>query len=372
MPPIPSRLPEEALSLLSAAERRYKHISEALIPELRRFIGPISLQQQLADGVREDTLALSRQIEALDIMVDDQQGEKNRKELREIVNDLQRKLESLRKDTRAALLASKRAIDANQKASREELLTFSAAALSAGKTSSEKTAEDALMKANSDVTDALRRTISLMQSELERSVLSTQLLDESTSTLRSTSLQHDTLSSVMSTSKQLVTALEKSDWLDRVLILSGFVFFILVVLFILKQRIVDRGMRIAFWWTRFIPSFGDDAELLRQAEKGMASVVGEVSGSVASAITSAVSMASSMIHVASFTSSAIPSISSTPISEPSASLNEQAPSSVLSSVISETSGPSASTSSIVVVESEAPTSVITQAAPSDIPVHVEL
>lgn len=32
------------------------------------------------------------------------------------------------------------------------------------------------MQANNDVTEALRRTINLMQGELERSVLSTQLL----------------------------------------------------------------------------------------------------------------------------------------------------------------------------------------------------
>ena len=121
------------------------------------------------------------------------------------------------------------------------------------------------MKTNSDVTDALRRTVSLMQAELERSVLTTQMLDSSTATLRSTSFQHDTLNSVMSTSKQLITALEKSDWLDRILIISGFVFFLLVVLFILKQRIVDRGFKIAFWWTKFLPDFSSDEELLRSA-----------------------------------------------------------------------------------------------------------
>jgi len=32
------------------------------------------------------------------------------------------------------------------------------------------------MKANSDITEALRRTVNLMQGELERSVLSTQML----------------------------------------------------------------------------------------------------------------------------------------------------------------------------------------------------
>ena len=44
--------------------------------------------------------------------------------------------------------------------------------------------EDALMKANNDVTEALQRTIGLMQGELERSVLSTQLLGAPHSSLR--------------------------------------------------------------------------------------------------------------------------------------------------------------------------------------------
>jgi protein transport protein SEC20 len=62
------------------------------------------------------------------------------------------------------------------------------------------------------------------------------------------------LTGLLGTSKQLVTALEKADWLDRLLIFVALIFFALVVLFILKQRIVDRGLRIAFWWTRFLPS----------------------------------------------------------------------------------------------------------------------
>ena len=57
----------------------------------------------------------------------------------------------------------------------------------------------------------------------------------------------------MITSKHLITALEKSDWLDRLLVLAALAFFVLTVLFILKQRIVDRGLRMAFWWTRFVP-----------------------------------------------------------------------------------------------------------------------
>ena len=213
------------------------------------------------------------------------------------------------------------------------------------------------MKANADVTDGLRRTIALMQTELERSVLSSQMLADSTTTLRSTSSQHDILSSVMYTSKQLVTALEKSDWLDRVLILSGFFFFIMVVLFILKQRIVDRGIRLAFWWTRFIPSFSDDAALLQSVEKGMANAVVSVTSSLS-------------VVAASLASSIPPLITSLP--PPSSIVVASSPlvdSSATSSVLAE---------SATVTFQETPLSVKDTNAhekPQDapvVPVHIEL
>ena len=166
------------------------------------------------------------------------------------------------------------------------------------------------MKANADVTDGLRRTIALMQTELERSVLSSQLLEDSTTTLRSTSSQHDTLSSVMYTSKQLVTALEKSDWLDRVLIFSGFFFFIMVVLFILKQRIIDRGIRLAFWWTRFIPSFSDDAALLQGVEKGIANAVLSMTSSL-SVVAASLASSIPLITISSTASSPLMDVSAT-------------------------------------------------------------
>ncbi|PPQ79393.1 hypothetical protein CVT25_002663 [Psilocybe cyanescens] len=365
MPPLPSKLPEEAISLISVIERRYKHISEVEVPNLRQCVGPASVQQSLAEDVREDTVALTRQIESLGLMVDDQPGAKTRKELRDIADDFQKKLDSLRRDTRTALLASKKAMDQLSKSNRDELLAFSST-MSEKQTSSEKT-EDALMKANSDVTDALRRTIALMQNELERSVLTTQMLDESTKTLRSTSTQHDTLNNLMYTSRQLVTALEKSDWLDRILILSGLAFFFLVVLFIVKQRIVDRGIRIAFWWTRFVPSFGDDAELLRSAEKGAASIVVEATSSFSVA---AVSVASSLIPVASTILASIPS------AIPTSSIISELSSSATSQISQPAPSPAETPAA---VEDEAPTIVVDPTIPSTVAeetseavVHVEL
>ena len=74
----------------------------------------------------------------------------------------------------------------------------------------------------------------------------------STASLKATTTNHDMLTGLLGASKQLVTALEKADWLDRLLIFARLAFFALVVLFILKQRIVDRGLRIAFLVDVFI------------------------------------------------------------------------------------------------------------------------
>ncbi|KAG7090695.1 hypothetical protein E1B28_009790 [Marasmius oreades] len=153
---------------------------------------------------------------------------------------------------------------------REELLRSSA--VSQRTKASGNASENALMDANNKVTESLRRVVGVMQGELERSVLSVQMLESSTKTLQATSTAHDTLTFTMDTSKTLINALVKADWQDRALIIAGFVLFLAVVLFIVKERLVDRGLRIAFWWTRFIPSFREDEELLKAAMKEAAAV----------------------------------------------------------------------------------------------------
>lgn len=131
------------------------------------------------------------------------------------------------------------------------------------------------------------------------------------------------LDGLLVTSKHLITALEKSDWMDRMLVLAGLAFFILVVAFILKQRIVDRGLRIAFWWTRFIPDFSGDERLLNMEEaKTVASVGTATVVSVAASASSAVAAAAA---AASASSSLAPVLaSSSPLGEPSLSLEKNA------------------------------------------------
>ncbi|KAG1898655.1 Sec20-domain-containing protein [Suillus fuscotomentosus] len=277
MPPIPTTTDTEALSLIESIERHHNDLSTFQIPRLRACTGSLTTQQACAAEVREDIEGLVRQIEELDVLVDDHRTERARRELRRRVEFFRDSLISLRKDARAAVLASKHAIDSKSRSQREELLRSPAVWPKSTSSSSEKITED-VTKANHDVTEALQRTIGLMQKELERSVMSCQLLESSTATIQSTSTTHDKLDLILGTSKQLITALEKTDWLDRILIISGLVFFGLVVLFIIKQRIVDHGLRIALFWTRIFPSPGSST-------RGVVQKAGEVVTSVSAATT---------------------------------------------------------------------------------------
>lgn len=72
------------------------------------------------------------------------------------------------------MLASKRTIDSLSNSNREELLNSSA--VSEKRDLNEKVTDDALMAANDNVNDAMQRTLTLLEGELNRSVLSAQML----------------------------------------------------------------------------------------------------------------------------------------------------------------------------------------------------
>ncbi|KAN0084391.1 hypothetical protein V8E55_007895 [Tylopilus felleus] len=328
MAPIPTTFDAEAQALLEAIERRQNDLSTFQIPRLRSCTGPLATQQAWTAEIREDIEQLAKQVEELDVLVDDQRNDRARTSLKAKVDGYMKALDGLRKDSRAAILASKRAIDTQSRSRREELLR-SPSVPDQVTPSNEKVTEDALMKANNNVTEALQRTIGLMQKELEQSVLSSQLLESSTANLQSASQAHDILNLLIGTSKQLVTALEQTDWLDRVLIISALVFFGLVVLFVLKQRIIDRGLRIAFWWTRFVPGIGGShgqvtRETLKEvvAEKGAGTsltsvvVVATAIPSTLASVLAATATTSSGMEDASLTTESV--LSSSLVSESAA------------------------------------------------------
>jgi protein transport protein SEC20 len=130
------------------------------------------------------------------------------------------------------------------------------------------------------LTTALQRTEQRLRSELERSVLSTQLLQSSTSTLRQTSNAHSNLTSLLDTSRGLVTALERTDWFDRFLIFLALAVFIGTCAWIVKVRVVDRALWLGFWWVKYLyinPSISRSPQV-QSAEFPAASGMGTIDG----------------------------------------------------------------------------------------------
>lgn len=63
MPPIPPKFDRETVNLIESIERRRKDIDSLQLPRLKKFIGPLSVQQQYASELREDIGILEKQID---------------------------------------------------------------------------------------------------------------------------------------------------------------------------------------------------------------------------------------------------------------------------------------------------------------------
>ena len=83
-------------------------------------------------------------------------------------------------------------------------------------------------------------------------VLLSLMLDESSRSVKTTYNEYRGFTSVVRSSKQLITKLEQSDWTDRLLILFGLFVFLLVVLYILKKRVWNTGFGWVSWFASWI------------------------------------------------------------------------------------------------------------------------
>ncbi|KAG9098303.1 hypothetical protein FRC07_010666 [Ceratobasidium sp. 392] len=244
MPPIASPLFTEAQTTYEGISRRLKDLNEYQIPRLRDCTGPLTLQQQFAAELRDDIEVLTKRLEDFSTLAEDQERQTERTQVKQWLSDLSDELTQLKSESRTALLASKRAIDNDAKSRRDEL--FGSAALQEKRAADaeahkQRATEDKLMAASDDVTEALRRTTRLMQQELERSVLSTQMLQESSKTLRATADSYVDIDSLMDVSQVLIKALQRADWMDRIIIGLALGVFLLTMAYIVKKRVLDRS-----------------------------------------------------------------------------------------------------------------------------------
>ncbi|KAK4052391.1 Protein transport protein sec20 [Microbotryomycetes sp. JL201] len=247
-PAPPPTLPQELLALVASLTRRLTDLEQHQIPQLAQCKGPLTLHEQLAAEVRQEMTGMRKDVEELKLQVDDLDKARDRRAGADHVVAIQLRVETVTKQYRQAVIASKKLIDASGVLSARDELFSSAAKAGAqevgkglggiARSSSTRGAngdkgpssgqgeDDALMSATSDVTEGLRRTLQLMQQEVDRSMMSNEML-------------------VLNTSKALITALERADLLDRLILLAAMLLFGLVCAWIFKRRVVNRGIRVA-------------------------------------------------------------------------------------------------------------------------------
>ncbi|WVQ68140.1 uncharacterized protein L199_006346 [Kwoniella botswanensis] len=247
-------------SILSSLPRRLTDLETFQLPRLVSCKGPLDLHKELVDEMRGDLERVKYNLDLAKEMVyslpsHEQEDAQSR------VHELEQQYLSIKRSFRQGMLDSKRNIlskrsrvhELSEKSNKRYELDESRIGdedIPKGKGKARSAAEfgmggdDELQTKTNEVTVALRRTTELMQTELEKSVLSIQTLESSTQTLLSTSSLYDRYTSLLDLSGQLVKAIEKADFLDRIIIFSALGLFFLVVGFIFKRRILDKTVGV--------------------------------------------------------------------------------------------------------------------------------
>ncbi|KAF5864719.1 hypothetical protein ETB97_006564 [Aspergillus alliaceus] len=163
---------------------------------------------------------LKVEVEALETAPEGRRkGQDNEKELeRERVvataGRLTEDLKKMRGEFRNAQLQAKRNAEIAKRKERELLFSRSQSAERKQQSAEKLTQDDVLLNTSSDVTAALRRTHHLMQSELSRSQFAQETLEQSTAALSSLSESYTDLDTLLSSSRNLIGSLLRSQKSD--------------------------------------------------------------------------------------------------------------------------------------------------------------
>lgn len=83
-----------------------------------------------------------------------------------------------------------------------------------------------------------------MSDSLTQSSYSAQLLEESSNTLETLSLDYTTFADLLRNSGGILKSMERADRIDALMLLGAYAFFVICVGYILKVRIWDRGVGV--------------------------------------------------------------------------------------------------------------------------------
>ncbi|RCH94669.1 hypothetical protein CU098_005119 [Rhizopus stolonifer] len=243
---------------MTSIETKFRSLSR-LAAECQRQIerlnqvDSITVQKEVAELIKSSIRCLEQDIQQL---AEEEDKEASKLAILNRVGEYENQLKQLQVNSRQAILRSKKRVDDQEKKNREALFgsrngkSFTEQYELKQRNVQRGKHDEALLRASSDVTEALKRTSTLMQQELEKSTISASMLAESSKTLSSTNMEYQNLGSLVHISKRVITQLEASDWLDRLLLLFGLLIFSSVVFYIVKKRTWDVGISWVSWLTQ--------------------------------------------------------------------------------------------------------------------------
>ncbi|RYP28908.1 hypothetical protein DL767_007003 [Monosporascus sp. MG133] len=188
----------------------------------------------------------------------------DRERLKDGATRLAQELQSCRSYFRKAQIAAKRNLEAAQRQERELLYASFASPRSGASSpaaaqapplrrkqlrSAEMSKEDRIVGASHDVTLSLRQTHDLMASELSRSEFAHRTLKESTKALAELSESYSNLDTLLSTSRDLLGTLFKSQKTDTWYLETSFYLLLCTIAWLIFRRWMYGPM----WWLVWLP-----------------------------------------------------------------------------------------------------------------------
>ncbi|KAH7364560.1 protein transport membrane glycoprotein-like protein Sec20 [Rhexocercosporidium sp. MPI-PUGE-AT-0058] len=215
---------------------------------------------QLIREEEEDFELLNEEVEELDGGKRGSEMEQQKGELKGAVMRGRRELKLCQTSFRKAQITAKRSLEAAQRAERDLLLqsyleprsdTSSPAPGQHRRTQQniELSKDEKTVNASSDVTIALRRTHDMMASELARSKFAHETLNESTAALAQLSETYSTLDTLLSSSKNLLGTLLRSQKSDTWYLETAFYILLTTIVWLVWRRLLYGPT----WWLVWFP-----------------------------------------------------------------------------------------------------------------------
>ncbi|CAO3644851.1 unnamed protein product [Cunninghamella blakesleeana] len=240
-------------------------------------VDSISIQEEIAGLIRNEIRRLEKDIESVKILADEEDCQSTRNQILNRLGEYETQCTRLQNSARQAILKSKQRVTEKEQQNRKALFgnringeNFTEQYELLKRNS--KGNNEALLRATSNVTDALKRTSTLMQQELEKSAYSANTLADSSKTISATLSEYENLGSLLNLSKRMITHLETSDWIDRIVLFIGITIFCLVVIYIIKKRTWDVGVS----WLTWLSSFSNNKNTLTSTSVSSSSLISTI------------------------------------------------------------------------------------------------